>query len=77
VSSTAVRLLQAAAEIVGGERELAARLGIREVLLARYLFDARRVPDPLLLRAVDIVLAHRQPQPVPAQPAPRVGDLPT
>ena len=54
-----VRLLEAAAEIAGGERELAARLGIAETLLSR-LMAGYPLPDAVLLRAVDIVLEHRQ-----------------
>jgi hypothetical protein len=60
VSSTAARLLQAALEIVGTEKELARRLGIGETLLGKFMTDLVRLPDPLLLRAVDIVLAQRQ-----------------
>ena len=52
--SSAVRLLQAAAEIVGGESALARQLRIGESLLASYLSGTRLLPDLLLLRAVDI-----------------------
>jgi hypothetical protein len=61
VNSTAARLLQAALEVVGTEKELARRLGIGETLLRKFMTDLVQLPDPLLLRAVDIVLAHRQP----------------
>jgi hypothetical protein len=62
VSATTVKLLQVAAEIVGGEEALAARLGISERMLVRFLTDSRELPDALLLRAVDIVLAdHPRP----------------
>jgi hypothetical protein len=60
VSATTVRLLQAASEISGGGRALAGRLGISEALLSRFMADLRELPDPLLLRAVDIILADRQ-----------------
>jgi hypothetical protein len=63
VSATTVRLLQAACEAVGGEEALARRLGIAESLLRRFLNDRRQLPDALLLKAVDIVLADREPQP--------------
>jgi transcriptional regulator with XRE-family HTH domain len=56
MSATSVRLLQVAAEIVGGTGALAARLGISESLLSRFMADRRELPDVLLLRAVDIVL---------------------
>lgn len=62
MSATTVRLLQAAAEVVGGERTLARRLGIAESLLVRFMSDRRELPDALLLRAVDIILADRQPR---------------
>ncbi len=60
MSATSVRLLQAAAEIAGGNRALALRLGIGERLLAKFMADSHELPDPLLLRAVDIILADRQ-----------------
>jgi hypothetical protein len=52
-------MLKAAAEIAGGDKALAARLGIRETLLAKFMADSHELPDPLLLRAVDIILADR------------------
>ena len=60
MSTTTVRLLQTAADIVGGTNELAERFGIRTTILALYLADARPLPDPLLLKAVDIILEDRQ-----------------
>lgn len=85
MSATTVKLLQAAADIVGGEQALAEHLGIGEALLSRFLADARQLPDPLLLQAVDIILADRlsrQPSsgrpaaPFPAVASPRetIGD---
>lgn len=59
MSACTVRLLKAASEITGGEPALAERLGIDEALLAKFLADLRPLPDPLLLKAVDIVLAER------------------
>ena len=59
MSATTVQLLQAASEIVGGNRALALELGISESLLRRFLGDSRELPDGLLLRAVDIILADR------------------
>ena len=58
-NSTGVRLLQAAAELVGGEEQLAVHLGITESLLGRLLLGRYSVPDPLLLHAVDILLSRR------------------
>lgn len=60
MSATTVTLLQAAAEIAGGNKALADRLGISEVLLRWFLADSRELPDALLLQAVDIILADRQ-----------------
>lgn len=60
--TSSVRLLRAAAEIANGEKELAQRLGIGETLLARFLAGLAPLPDPLLLRTVDIVLSHREPR---------------
>jgi DNA-binding transcriptional regulator YdaS (Cro superfamily) len=56
MSATSVKLLQAAAEIVGGTRALARRLGISEALLSRFMSNRRELPDALLLRAVDVIL---------------------
>lgn len=61
MSTSTVRLLRAAADIVGGEKLLAERLAIDEGLLAKYMSDRRELPDTLLLRVVDIILADRQP----------------
>jgi hypothetical protein len=60
MSATNVNLLRAAAEIVGGGKELADRLGISEPLLARLMANSLELPDALLLQAVDIILADRQ-----------------
>jgi hypothetical protein len=59
-NSIAVKLLQAVAGFVGGEKQLALPVGLAQALLGRLMADLHRLPDPLLLRAVDIVLAHHQ-----------------
>ena len=59
MSTTSVKLLQAAAAIIGGEPALAERLGIGEHFLSIYMADLRPLPDWLLLKAVDIILADR------------------
>jgi hypothetical protein len=61
VTTTTIRLLEAAAGIAGGTRALAERLDISETTLERFLDGSRELPDALLLRAVDIILADRQP----------------
>jgi len=63
MSTTGAKLLRAAAEIVGGRRALADRLSIGEAVLARLMDGSLELPDPLLLRAVDIILADRLPPP--------------
>ena len=55
-----MKLLQAAAGFVGGERQLALPLGLVRPLLGKLMADLRHARDSLLLRAVDIVLAHHQ-----------------
>ena len=60
MSATTVRLLEAASEAVGGQRMLADRLGVAETLLLKFMTDRLPLPDPLLLRAVDIILADRE-----------------
>jgi hypothetical protein len=59
-SSIAVKLLQAAAGFMGGEKQLALPLGLVQPLLGKLMADLHHAPDRLLLRAVDIVLAHHQ-----------------
>jgi hypothetical protein len=56
MSEATVRLLQAAAEIAGGEAALAKHLNVGELLMRAYMEGRRPLPDFLLLRAVDIVL---------------------
>ena len=65
MSATTVQLLQAACEIAGGEDALAERLGIGPTLLARFISGRRTLPDGLLLKAVDVILADRQCRPAP------------
>jgi hypothetical protein len=60
MSASTVRLLQAASELAGGRKALADRLGISETLLSKFMADSLELPDPLLLRAVDIILEDRQ-----------------
>lgn len=58
-SSTASRLLLAAADLLGGEGPLARRLGIQPTLLVRFMSGQKELPAELLLRTVDIVLEVR------------------
>ena len=70
MSTTSVKILQAASEILGSDETLAERMGIGHTALAMFMDDRRELPDSLLLRVVDIILedrqAHRAP---PGQPA--------
>lgn len=68
-----MKLLQAAAEIAGGHRALADRLGIGETLLGKFMEDCPPLPDNLLLRAVDIIIADRQSRLLPAGSPPALG----
>lgn len=74
MSATTVRLLKAASEIAGGDRALAERLGVSEALLGKFLADSLQLPDPVLLRAVDIILADRQAAPPPLVPPQRLRE---
>jgi len=60
MSTTTVKLLEAAAEVVGGKTALARHLRIGEALLASFMADRRELPDRLLLVAVDIILEKRE-----------------
>jgi hypothetical protein len=53
-------MLKAAAEIAGGVHALALELGVTESLMLRFMDGTHPLPDKLLLRAVDIILADRQ-----------------
>jgi DNA-binding transcriptional regulator YdaS (Cro superfamily) len=53
-------MLRAAAEILGGDKALARHLGVSETVLSIYMTGSRELPDPLLLRAVDVILEERQ-----------------
>jgi DNA-binding transcriptional regulator YdaS (Cro superfamily) len=64
MSSATVRLLEAAADMAGGEQRLAERLGIIPLLLRAYMEGRRALPDKLLLNVVDIVLKTMEPSPV-------------
>lgn len=59
MSTTTVKLLRAASEIVGGEDALAERLGVGKTLFSKFARGAVELPDVLLLRAMDIILADR------------------
>ncbi|MBV9191355.1 MAG: hypothetical protein JOZ85_12780 [Betaproteobacteria bacterium] len=75
MSHATVKLLRAAAEILGSEEALAQHLSIGPVLLRAYLEERRPLPDYLLLRAVDVVLA--QAKPAGAVPPPADGIKPS
>lgn len=61
MNGAAIKILTAAAEAVGGRQKLAARLGIGPSLLARFISGRLETPDSVLLQAMDIVLASRDP----------------
>jgi len=60
MNSTTIKLLQAAAEFVGGEKQLAVRLGLAPSLLGKLMAGRYQVPEPLRFQVVDIVLTHRE-----------------
>lgn len=60
--ASAVRLLRAASEIVGGDKALAERLGIAESRLSRLMSGRDELSDPVLLGVVDIVMANHDSQ---------------
>lgn len=70
MSASSVRLLEVAAELLGGEAKLARYLNIGEALLRAFMEDRRPLPDLLLLRAVDVVLENMQ------RPAAKVPEVP-
>ena len=60
MSTTSVKILQTASEILGGNEALAERLGIGLRALTVYMENRRHLPDSLLLQVVDIILEDRQ-----------------
>lgn len=58
--SRATRLLQAACELAGGERQLAQRLNMSIALLRRYMAGRGELPQQLLLRTMDLLLEERE-----------------
>lgn len=60
--ASAVRLLRAASELVGGDKALAERLGIAESGLSRVMSGQDELSDPVLLGVVDIVVASHDSQ---------------
>jgi hypothetical protein len=68
-----VRLLHAAIEVAGGLGPLAARLGISEAMLGKYVSGVFPLPDPLLLQALDFIEERRNVFPTPGL---REGPLP-
>jgi len=58
--NTKAALLKAACDAAGGMSALAPRLGISEAMLRKCMSGAFEMPDPLFLRAVDVLLAERE-----------------
>ena len=56
--ATTAKLLRAASEIVGGDKALAERLGIVDAQLAGLMSGQHEMPERVLLRTVDIILAN-------------------
>ena len=69
------RTLRRAVQIVGGVKELAARLSVPGEDLARWLAAEKLVPLEVFLQAVDVVVSHELEQmsrePTIESPAPR------
>jgi hypothetical protein len=55
---TYARTLARAAQMVGGEKDLAARLGVPHLLLAEWITGRKAPPQRMFLAAVDIVMEH-------------------
>lgn len=76
-AATAVRLLRAASDSMGGDDRLAARLAVNPVLLRRYTAGRLELPPHILLRAVDLLLEAREgPAAVSASGATDAADWP-
>lgn len=60
MSATKLQLLRAACEVAGGSAALAERLGISHAMLRKYMASGFELPDGLLLRTVDVILADHE-----------------
>ena len=69
-----MKLLQVAAEIVGGEAALAERLGITYGRMLALLEDRIALSDRLLLKAVDIIIEDRRARGI--VPSPKLHERP-
>jgi hypothetical protein len=58
--STAVKLLRAASELVGGEERLAQRLNMSLILLRKFMAGRDELPPHILLRTVDLLQEERE-----------------
>lgn len=65
VQDVRAKTLQRAAEIMGGEIQLALHLGITPSHLALWMRGLAETPDSVFLDAVDIVLPRNVPQRAP------------
>lgn len=63
MNTRAVKLLQAASEMTGGDEALAERLGVEAALLRRLMSGKYELPETVLLKTVDIILANHESQP--------------
>jgi hypothetical protein len=61
VAAVHARTLQRAAEIVGGEEQLALKLGVTPSHLALWIKGFADPPLDVFLRAVDLVAEHDRP----------------
>ncbi|HXS52369.1 MAG TPA: hypothetical protein VN782_07550 [Usitatibacter sp.] len=59
-ANTKAALLDAACQAAGGLAALAGRLGISEAMLRKCMSGTFAMPDPLFLRAVDVLLEERE-----------------
>ena len=77
MTTTSVKILQTASEIVGGNEALAEHLGVGLRALGMFMENRRHLPDSLLLQVVDIILEDRQSRlalaSLPVAPARRVS----
>jgi DNA-binding transcriptional regulator YdaS (Cro superfamily) len=75
-SSVYIRALRKAAEIAGGRRALAERLGVKLPELETWLAGKKAVPREPFLRAVELIVDELSPEGDPSdpgEPPPRVS----
>jgi hypothetical protein len=67
-TSVPIRALQKAAELAGGRKRLAERLGVKGAEIEKWLAGKEALPRDLFLRVVDLIIDEITPPGDPSEP---------